>query len=71
MNVYYITLERIRTGEQAGSMVTRQASEDAARSYAQDAIRQANRKMKPHDHEGGDAADIFDALQPLAAARYF
>lgn len=41
MNVYYITLERIRTGEQAGSMVTRQASEDAARSYAQDAIRQS------------------------------
>jgi hypothetical protein len=40
-NVYFITLERISTGERAPSMVTRQASEDAARAYAQDAIRQS------------------------------
>jgi hypothetical protein len=40
-NVYTITLERISTGERAGSMVTRQASEDAARAYAEDAIRQS------------------------------
>jgi hypothetical protein len=40
-NVYTITLERISTGERAASMVTRQASEDAARAYAQDAIRQS------------------------------
>ena len=38
MNVYYITLERISTGEQVGSMVTRQANEDAARAYAEEAI---------------------------------
>ena len=31
LKVYTITLERISTGERAGSMVTRQASEDAAR----------------------------------------
>jgi hypothetical protein len=37
-NVYTITLERISTGEWAGSMVTRQASEEAARAYAEDAI---------------------------------
>ena len=41
MNVYTITLERISTGERAGSMLTRQVSEDAARAYAQDAIRQS------------------------------
>jgi hypothetical protein len=41
MNVYTITLERISTGERAPSMVTRQASEDAARAYADDAIRQS------------------------------
>lgn len=41
MNVYTITLERISTGERAGSMVTRQASDDDARAYAQDAIRQS------------------------------
>jgi hypothetical protein len=41
MNVYRITLERVSTGERASSMVTRQASEDAARSYADDAIRQS------------------------------
>jgi hypothetical protein len=41
MNVYTITLERISTGERAGSMVTRQASEDAARAYAVAAIRDA------------------------------
>jgi hypothetical protein len=41
VNVYYITLERISTGERAPSMVTRQASEDAARAYADDAIRQS------------------------------
>jgi hypothetical protein len=40
-NVYTITLERISTGERAGSMLTRQASEDAARAYAQDAIRRS------------------------------
>jgi hypothetical protein len=40
-NVYTITLERISTGERAASMVTRQASEEAARAYAQDAIRQS------------------------------
>jgi hypothetical protein len=38
MGVYYITLERISTGEWAASMVTRQASEDAARAYAEAAI---------------------------------
>jgi hypothetical protein len=41
MTVYRITLERISTGERAGSMVTRQASEAAARAYAEDAIRGA------------------------------
>jgi hypothetical protein len=41
MTVYRITLERIRTGERSPSMVTRQASEDAARAYAEDAIRQS------------------------------
>jgi hypothetical protein len=40
-NVYTITLKRISTGERAASMVTRQASEDAARAYAEDAIRQS------------------------------
>jgi hypothetical protein len=35
------SLERISTGERAASMVTRQVSEDAARAYAQDAIRQS------------------------------
>jgi hypothetical protein len=40
-NIYTITLERISTGERAASMVTRQVSEDAARAYAQDAIRQS------------------------------
>jgi hypothetical protein len=39
--VYYITLERISTGEQAQSLVTRQASEEAARANAEDAIRQS------------------------------
>jgi hypothetical protein len=39
MNVYYITLEPISTGERAWSMVTRQASEAAARAYAEAAIR--------------------------------
>jgi hypothetical protein len=39
MNIYYITLERISTGERAWSMVTRQANEDAARAYAAAAIR--------------------------------
>jgi hypothetical protein len=38
MNVYYITLERISTGERAQSLVTRQATEEAARAFAQDAI---------------------------------
>jgi hypothetical protein len=41
MTVYRVTLERISTGERAGSMVTRQASEEAARAYAEDAIRSA------------------------------
>jgi hypothetical protein len=41
MTVYRIALERISTGERAGSMVTRQASEAAARAYAEDAIRGA------------------------------
>jgi len=41
MNVNTITLERISTGERAPSMVTRQASEAAARAYAHDAIRSA------------------------------
>jgi hypothetical protein len=36
MTVYRITLECISTGERAPSMVTRQASEDAARAYADD-----------------------------------
>jgi hypothetical protein len=39
MNVYYITLERISTGERAWSMVTRQTSEAAARAYAEAVIR--------------------------------
>jgi hypothetical protein len=41
MNVYTIRLERISTGERAGSMVTGQASKDAARAYAETAIRDA------------------------------
>jgi hypothetical protein len=41
MNVYTITLERISTGERAGSMLTRQVSEEATWGYAQDAIRQS------------------------------
>lgn len=39
MNVYRITLERISTGETAPSMVTRQASEEEAREYAENAIK--------------------------------
>ena len=39
MTVYRITLERISTGERSPSLVTRQASEAAARAYAEDAIR--------------------------------
>jgi hypothetical protein len=39
--VYYITLGRISTGERAQSLVTRQASEEAARAYVQAAIRQS------------------------------
>ena len=35
---YTITIERISTGETAPSMVTRQASEAAARAYAEAAI---------------------------------
>lgn len=38
MTVYTIILERISTGEQSPSMVTRQPTEDAARAYAQAAI---------------------------------
>jgi hypothetical protein len=34
-------VERISTGERAGSMVTRQESEEAAWAYAQAAIRDA------------------------------
>ena len=41
MNTYRITLERISTGEKAPSMIVRQPSEDAAREYAEAAIRQA------------------------------
>lgn len=41
MNVYTITPERVSTGERAGSMVTRQASEAAARAYAETAIHDA------------------------------
>ena len=41
MKVYTITLARISTGERAQSLVTRQASEEAARAYARDAIRQS------------------------------
>jgi hypothetical protein len=39
MNVWTITLERVSTGEQSFSMVTRQASEADARAYAEAAIR--------------------------------
>jgi hypothetical protein len=39
VNVYYITLERISIRERAPSMMVRKASEDEARTYAQDAIR--------------------------------
>ena len=38
MNVYTIVLERISTGEQSPSMVTRQENEEAARAYAEAAI---------------------------------
>jgi hypothetical protein len=38
MTTYTITIERISTGETAPSMVTRQASEAAARAYAEAAI---------------------------------
>lgn len=41
MNVYRITLERISTGEKAPSMITRQPTEEAAREYAEAAIRQS------------------------------
>ena len=44
--VYRIALERISTGERAKSMVTRQESEDAARAYAEAAIRQST---EPND----------------------
>jgi hypothetical protein len=40
-NVYTITLERISTGDRTASMATRQVSEEAARAYAEDAIRQS------------------------------
>lgn len=38
MSTYTIVLERISTGEQSPSMVTRQANEEAARTYALAAI---------------------------------
>lgn len=38
MNVYTITIERISTGEKSPSMLTRQATEEAARAYAVAAI---------------------------------
>ena len=41
MNTYRITLERISTGEKAPLMIVRQPSEDAAREYAETAIRQS------------------------------
>jgi hypothetical protein len=40
VNVYCVTLERVSTGERAPSLIVRKASEDEARSSAQDAIRQ-------------------------------
>jgi hypothetical protein len=41
MNVYTIILERISTGEQALSMVTRQEDEAAVRAYAEAATAQS------------------------------
>jgi predicted dinucleotide-utilizing enzyme len=38
MTVYYITLERISTGERSESLVVRTASEQAAHAYAVAAI---------------------------------
>jgi hypothetical protein len=42
MTVFTIWLRRISTGETAPSMVTRQASEAAARDYAEKALKDAN-----------------------------
>lgn len=39
MNVYTIILERISTGEKSSSMLTRQETEEAARAYAEAAIK--------------------------------
>lgn len=40
MNTYTITIERISTGEKSPTMVTRQATEQAARTFAEAAIAQ-------------------------------
>ena len=39
MNTYTIIVERISTGERAPSLVTRQTTEQAARDYAETAIK--------------------------------
>ena len=41
MNVFTIALERVGYGEIAVSLLTRQATEEAARAYAEAAIEQA------------------------------
>ena len=41
MNVYTIVLERIGTGKQSLTIVTRQDNEEAARAYAEAAIAQS------------------------------
>jgi hypothetical protein len=44
--IFYITLERISTGERSPSMVVRQPTERDARKYAEAAI---GRSSTPHD----------------------
>lgn len=44
MTVFTITLEEIATGRRSPSMVTRQATEAAAREYAENAIIQASKQ---------------------------
>lgn len=39
MNVFTIVLERISTGERSPSFLTRQVDEEAARAYAEAAIK--------------------------------
>jgi Domain of unknown function DUF29 len=73
MNVWHTTLERLSAGERAPSMVTRQASEAAARAYAQDAIPGApepdGSASRGSEGAADDPADDAAAPEPEAKQR--